>query len=113
MAKSHRDRASGLDPKNVQVSFAPEVCEAFGDLAGAVHFSEHFDGDMLKSLHEFAAGKAASVDDVIGILPLLAGEAFRHIRATDDKRALSAWQEIGSTLLEHGFTLTNRRMKGK
>src|ERR1700674_2452195 len=109
MATSHTRKATEMDPKAVEVHLSPGVRRAFGDLAAAVHFSEHFDADMLRTLQDLAGGKVLSADDIIGSFPLLAEETFRHIHATGDEQAAKAWHEIGSEVLENGFTLTRYR----
>jgi len=113
MPTSHTSKAAELDPRSVTVRLSPGVQKAFGNLAAAVHFSEHFDGDMRKTLKDLADGKPVSVDDLVGDLPLLAEETFKHIHATGDTRAAAAWHEIGSELLESGFTLVKNRPIGK
>ena len=109
MSASHSRKASQMDPRGVNIQFAPEVRQAFGDLAAAVHFSEHFDGEMLKTVQEWAAGKPASVHDVITALPVIAKETFQHVHATGDLKAAEAWGNLGSELLERGFTLEKQR----
>jgi len=106
---SGHTRKAQMDPRSVNIQFAPEVQRAFGDLAAAVHFSEHFDGEMLKTVQEWAAGKAASVHDVVTALPVIAQETFKHVHATGDQKAADAWATIGSELLERGFMLDKQR----
>jgi hypothetical protein len=98
-----------MDPRSVDIQFPPEVRSAFADLAAAVHFSGHFDGEMLKTVEEWAAGKSPSVHDVITSLPAIAQETFNHVQATGDKKAAEAWGNIGSELLEKGFMLDKPR----
>jgi hypothetical protein len=98
-----------MDPRSVDIQFSPEVRSAFADLAAAVHHSEHFDGEMLKTVQEWAAGASPSVHDVITSLPVIAKETFNHVQATGDKRAAEAWGNIGSELLERGFMLDKPR----
>jgi hypothetical protein len=98
-----------MDPRGVDIHFSPEVRRAFGDLAAAVHSSKHFDGEMLKTVQEWAAGKSASVHDVITSLPVIAQETFKHVNATGDSKAAEAWGNIGSELLERGFMLDKQR----
>jgi hypothetical protein len=114
MVGSHASKAaSEIDPMNVVVKFSPQVTEAFGDLAAAVHFSEHFDGDMLRTVQDYAAGKPRSVHDILISLPVIASETFKHVHATGDQRASEAWSKIGLEMLENGFTLAARRGRGK
>jgi hypothetical protein len=113
MPMSHARKASELDPRSVEVKFSPEVRGAFADLAAAVHFSEHFDGDMLGILERWATGTRQTVHDIFISFPLIAEETFKHIHATGDKRAAKAWREIGSEMLEYGFTLEKSRSRGK
>lgn len=108
---SYTRKATEMDPKAIEVHLSLEVRRAFGDLAAAVHFSERFSGNMLRTLQDLAEGKALSVDDLVGSFPLLAEETFRHIHATGDERAAKAWHEIGSELLENGFTLAKCRVR--
>jgi hypothetical protein len=102
-----------MDPRNVEIHFSSEVRSAFADLAAAMHFSEHFDGDMLSIVQEWAADKTPSVLDVLTAFPLIAEQTFKHIHATGDQRAEKAWREIGSELLERGFTLEKYRFMTK
>jgi sugar phosphate isomerase/epimerase len=113
MTPKHSRKATEMDPRGVDIHFPPEVQRAFADLAAAVHFSEHFDADTLKTVQEWAEGKPASVYDVFTAFPLVAQETFKHIEATGDERAAKAWREIGSELLERGFTLAKERHRGK
>jgi hypothetical protein len=112
MSGGHTRKASELDPRKVEIHFSPEVQRAFGDLAAAVHSSEHFDPDMLKTVQEWAGGKPATVQDVMIALPALAQESLKHAQATGDNRAEAAWGAIGSELLEKGFTLSKGRVRG-
>jgi hypothetical protein len=113
MTAGHARKASEIDPRSVDVHFSPEVQRAFGDLAAAVHFSEHFDPDTLKTVQEWASGKSRSVHDIMTALPLVAEETFKHVHATGDAKAAEAWGQIGSELLEKGFTLSKERRRGK
>lgn len=109
----HRRKATELEARDIDVHFSPKVTQAFRDLAAAVHFSEHFDGDIRRIVQDWAAGKPKSVHDVLIALPSIAGETFRHIAATGDERAQEAWDEISAQMNEKGFTLTKGRIRGK
>jgi hypothetical protein len=111
--RSHTRKASELDARGIEIQFSPQMHSAFQDLAAAVHFSEHFDGDMLSVLQDWAAGKRKSVHDILIALPLIAQETFKHIQATGDDRAREAWDEICSQMSEKGFTLTQDRQREK
>ena len=111
MTKSHTRSIDKLDPYTLSIDFALDVRQAFGDLAAAVHFSEHFDPDMLLVLQEWAHAARPAVHDVISTLPAVAEQTFRHIAATQDKRALDAWHELQSALLEGGFSIANIRSR--
>lgn len=114
MVGSHASKASSeIDPRGVVVNFSPEVTKAFGDLAAAVHFSEHFDGEMLKTVEDYAAGKPRSVHDIMTALPAIAEETFKHVHATGDQSAAKAWSNISSEMLESGFTLAAPRRRAK
>jgi hypothetical protein len=113
MPTSHANKIAHSDPRSVAVHLSPEVRGAFADLAAAVHFSEHFDADTLLTVQELAADKKLSVFDVLTAFPLIAEETFKHIHATGDKRAAEAWNEIGSELLQRGFTLAKFRLRAK
>ena len=113
MSPSHSRKASEIDPRSVKVHFSPEVTQAFGDLSAAVHFSEHFDGDMQRVVQDWAAGKPDSIYAVLIALPVIAQETFKHVRATGDERASEAWRKISGELLESGFTLTKERGREK
>lgn len=44
---------------------------------------------------------------------LIADETIKHVQATGDSRAREMWHEIGSELLERGFTLEKHQVRGK
>jgi hypothetical protein len=113
MVARHTQKAAELDARGIEVHFSPEVRNAFADLAAAVHFSKHFDGDILGIVQDWATGKRQSVYNVLKALPSVAEETSKHIRATGDKRAEEAWSEIGLKMSERGFTLTALRQRGK
>jgi len=110
---SHSSKATELDARGITVQFSPKVTEAFQDLAAAVHFSDHFDGDILKIVQDLATGKPKSVHGILISLPSIAAETFRHIAATGDKRAREAWDEVSAQMSEQGFTLTKIRAREK
>jgi hypothetical protein len=110
---SHTRKTSELDPKGIEVKFSPEVRSGFANLAAAVHFSNHFDEDMRGILEHWATGTRQTVHDLFISFPLIAQETFKHIHATGDKRAAKAWREIGSEMLERGFSLERSRDRGK
>jgi hypothetical protein len=109
----HRRKVTEMDPRGVDIHFPPEVQRAFADLAATVHSSEQFDSDVLKTVQEWASGKAPSVYDIMTAFPLVAEETFKHVHATGDQRAADAWGQIGSELLEKGFTLDKQRRREK
>jgi len=113
MQASHAQKIAESDPRRVGVQLSPEVRAAFADLAAAVHFSNHFDADVLLTVEDLAAGKQLSVFDVFTAFPLIAEETFKHIQATSDNRAGTAWEKIGMQLLEKGFTLKSFRFRAK
>lgn len=113
MTANHARKARELDPRGVTVHFPAGVRNAFRDLAAAVHFSDQFDQGTLQTVEDLAAGKALSVEDVIGSLPLLAEHTFKHVHVAGDERAKGAWHAIGDALLEEGFTLTKWRGRNK
>jgi hypothetical protein len=96
-----------LNPKSVKLHLSDEAQRAFGDLAAAAHFSDHFDGLILSVVDDLASGKALSVEDFVTALPVIAEETFRHIHATGDDKAASAWRAIAEGFSEHGLTLTS------
>jgi hypothetical protein len=108
MSKSHARRVADVDPDSILVRLSPEVRNAFGDLAAAIHFSEHFDADMRDEVKDWAVGKPRSIRSVLVAFPCIAEETSRHIRATGDKRAEDAWRAIGRQMLEKGFTLVKQ-----
>jgi hypothetical protein len=110
---SHVRKRTELDAGGIEVHFSEGVKSAFADLAAAVHFSEHFDGDMRDTLEDWVGGKTNSLHAVLISLPSIAEETFRHIRATGDKRAEEAWREICEQIPENGFTLVPYRGRGK
>jgi hypothetical protein len=113
MTAKHTRKATELDPRGVSIHLSEGVRNAFADLAAAVHFSEHFNGGWVETVKDLAAGKTLSADDFVGSFPMIAEQTFKHIHATGDERAAKAWREIGSELLERGFTLTKDRARGK
>lgn len=110
---SHSRKVAEIDARGIEVHFSERVRSAFADLAAAAHFSEHFDGDMLDSVREWGAGRPVSVHEALTSLPLIAEETAKHVRATGDKRAEDAWQEVGLAMSEKGFSLTQARKRGK
>jgi hypothetical protein len=106
MPKSHSRKVTEIDPRSIVVHFSDAVRSAFGDLAAAIHFSEHFDGDIRNELQDWAKGKPRSIHSVLIAFPCIAEETSKHIRATDDKLAQKAWTEITRQMLKDGFTLT-------
>jgi hypothetical protein len=113
MTARHTSKAAGLDPRGVSINFSPEVKSAFRDLAAAVHFSEHFDSDMLAVVQKWGGDKSPSVHDVLIGFPVIAEQTFKHIHAIGDKRAEEAWKAIANELLERGFTLEKYRFRTK
>lgn len=91
--------------------FSSGVKSAFGDLNAAVHFSEDFDPGTKSILERFAGSETLTISDVLPALPLIAEEAFRHIRKTGAKDAEDAWREICSQMSEQGFDLARKRNK--
>jgi hypothetical protein len=110
---SHARKAAELDARNIVLHFSPEMKRALGDLAAAVHHSEHVDPDVRKVLQHWAAGQKQTIHDVLIAFPLIAEETFRHIRATGDQRAEDAWREICNQMPERGFILTKTPALGK
>lgn len=110
---SHARKTAEVDSRELLVHFSPEMMSAFSDLAAAVHFSEHFDGDILSIVEGWAAGKDATVYGVLIALPSIAEETFGHVHATGDKRAAEAWREISLKMPEKGFSLAQERRRGK
>ena len=110
---THSRKVAEIDARDIKVHFSPAVRSAFGDLEAAVHFSEHFDGDILRTVQDYAAGKPKSVHDVLIVLPTIAGETMKHVKATGDKRAEEAWNEIAGQISENGFSLTQERGRRK
>jgi hypothetical protein len=104
-------KANELSPHSLKVNFSEGVRNAFRDLAVALHHSESVSPEMLATAHDIAEGKPLTVDGVIGSLPLLAEAVFTHVHATGDRSAAKAWREIGSELLESGFTLVKNQVK--
>jgi hypothetical protein len=113
MAASHTSKASSkLDGSEITVRFSPEVTQGFANLAAAAHFSEHFDGDILAIVQDWAAGKRISVRNFMVAFPAIADETFRHIRETGDERAREAWNVIHNKIADReGFTLTDVRSR--
>jgi hypothetical protein len=113
MTGRHSRKETEMDPRGVDIHFPPEVQRAFADLAAAVQSSPQFDPETLKTVQEWGSGKPSSVYDILTAFPLVAEETFKHIHATGDERAADAWGQIGSDLLEKGFTLDKQRRREK
>jgi len=71
--------------------------------------SHHISSNLQKTLNDFAAGKALSLDDLVGTLPLLAEQSIRHAVATGDESIARNWHNIASQLVEAGFSLNAPR----
>ena len=108
---NHIRKVSEFNPRAIEVRFSPGVISAFSDLNAAVHFSEDFDPDIKSILQRFAGNETLTISDVLPALPLIAEEAFRHIRATGSIDAENAWREICSQMAQQGFELAKRRNK--
>jgi hypothetical protein len=101
-----------LSPEAVKVHLSDQARQAFADLDATVHFSDHFQPEILLIVQDFAKGADVSIMDVICSLPSIAEQTFRHIHATGDERARKAWREICHALPEEkGFTLTRERVR--
>jgi hypothetical protein len=109
MKKSHSSKVGELDPDTTTIDFSPEVRGAFRDLAAAAHFNEKFNGDTLLTIQEYAETKKPSVSELLTAFPLIAKDTFEH----GGKKAREAWDNLGSELVEHGFTLQKGRTRGK
>jgi hypothetical protein len=109
---SHVGKVSQSDPRAVLVHFPQGVRSAFSDLAASVHFSDHFDRETLPMLNNWAAGKPVTLEEFVLGMHEVAGELLKHVKATGDERARAAWEEIGGQLIEHGFTIAKRRVRG-
>jgi len=109
MTESHSRKLTGIDPNSLKINFSEGVQGAFGDLAAALHFSETCSDDTLTTIRDLSQGKPISVFDMILSFPLMAEDVFEHIHKTGDQKAAKAWHEIGSEVLERGFTLENKR----
>jgi hypothetical protein len=106
---SHTEKQSERDGRDLQIHFSPQMKNAFADLAAAVHFSDHFDRDILVVVQRWAEGKPQTVYDILTAFPAVAEETFKHISATRDERAQDAWDEIRNQMPEQGFSITKRR----
>lgn len=113
MAGRYTRKITELDPHAIKVQFSEGARNAFAELAAAVQSSEHFDSDIRENLQNLAKGEPTSVATLIMGFPAIASETFNHIRATGDKRAEAAWDEIGKELWETGFTLQRQQTKEK
>lgn len=111
--KSRWRKTGTLDSDNVEVDFAPEVRDAFRDLAAAVHFSKHVSPEMKAELQDWAEGKPASVRGAMATLAITAQEVFKHIHATGDEKARKAWNDICGELTERDCTLTSYRQRAR
>ena len=111
MTRSHSANVETLNPLAVRVHFSDQVRQAFADLEAAVHFSDHFQSQILLVVQDFANRADVGVGEVIYSLPSIAEQTFRHIHATGDERSRTAWREVCEALPEEkGFTLTRARV---
>ena len=110
---SHAHKAAEVEARDIKVQLSPAVTSAFSDLEQAVRGSEHFDGDIIRIVQDYAAGKTKSVHDVLIGLPAIAMETMKHVRATGDKRAEQAWEDIAAQMNENGFSLTQEHGRRK
>ena len=102
-----------LNAREVELRLSEPVRGALADLKAAVHFSKHFDPDVLVALTRISEGKSPSAHDFIISLPTIAEETFRHIQATGDERAREAWSQLGDHMLNQGFQLVSTQQIGR
>jgi hypothetical protein len=98
-----------LDPLRISVHLSDDARRAFGDLAAAVHFSDHFDPTICSILEDMAAGKRVTVGGMLCALPEIASETFKHLQATGDERVAEAWHEVSESFSEFRYTLSRDR----
>ncbi len=112
----HADRTRKAKPPSggeMQISFSAPVMAAIGDLAAAVHFSEHFDSDIRKVLQDWAGKKTLNANSFLVAFPAVAEETFKHIQATGDTRASDAWDGLRIQMAENGFTLSANAVRAR
>lgn len=110
MAGHHARKHTNVNAWELNVQFSPQVRSAFSDLAAAVHFSDHFDRDILTIVEKWAAGKSTTVHNFFISMPTIASETIGHIAKTGDQRAAEAWREVSSQIAEKGgYVVTRER----
>jgi hypothetical protein len=105
---AHAKKLNTLDAAQIEVHLSRDVQQALSDLEAAVHFSEHFDGDIRDILGDWAKGKHPTIHEVLTAFPLIAEETSEHVRMTNDIRAQEAWRELCLKMPERGFELQKR-----
>jgi hypothetical protein len=106
---THSRKVAEINPRDIEVHFAPAVTKAFGDLEEAVRGSKHFDGDIHRIVQDYAAGKTKTLHSVLIGLPEIAAQTMQHVRMTGDTSAEAAWDEIAVQMNEAGFSVTPAR----
>lgn len=109
---SHVGKVSQSDPRTTLVHLPEGLRDALSDLASAVESSKHFDKDTASMMREWAAGRSLDLEGFVVGLHGIAAELLKHVGATGDGKVRAAWEEIGGQLVEQGFTITKRRVRG-
>jgi hypothetical protein len=110
MPESHADKVGNrVDAREFKVHLPEGLRRALGDLAAAIHFSEHFDDLMLENLEDWAAGRPLALHGFVASLPAIVEETMKHIAASGDSRAAKALASVQLELQERGFVLERYR----
>jgi hypothetical protein len=109
MTGQHSRRETGINARELQVSFSENVKDALRSLTQIAARSEHIDPETYSILKEWSGGKATTVHDVMIAMPLVAEQVAEHIRATDDEGAKDAWRDLCMQMPEEGFTVSQVR----
>jgi len=110
---SHARKAAEINANDFMVQFSPAVTKHFGDLEEIVRDNEHFDWDAHQIVKDYAAGKPKTLHSVLIGLPAIAMATMEYVRMTGDRSAEMAWQEIAGQINENGFSVSERRGRGK
>ncbi len=86
----HLTRSSRNAANKAEIKFSPEMVERFRDLEEAVRDKGHFDGDVLKNLHDWASGKTGTVSLALGDMVMITQETMNHVQATGNTNAKHA-----------------------
>jgi hypothetical protein len=109
MAAQHSHRETGLNARELQVSFSENVKDAFRALTQIAARSKHIEPEIYSILKDWSSDKTTTVHDVMIAMPLIAEQVAEHISATGDEGAKDAWRALCTQMPEEGFTISQPR----